>query len=65
MKIIIGETFDKERKLVEKMCIDRYGRHAQIDMGIEGMSELTKALLKYRRNIKYQYNEKDINTNKM
>ena len=31
-------------------AIDRYGSPAQIDMAIEEMSELTKALLKNRRN---------------
>ena len=31
-------------------AIDRYGAPAQIDMAIEEMSELTKALLKNRRN---------------
>ena len=31
-------------------AIDRYGVPAQIDMAIEEMSELTKALLKNRRN---------------
>lgn len=31
-------------------AIDRYGTPAQIDMAIEEMSELTKAILKNRRN---------------
>ena len=35
---------------VLKDAIDRYGAPAQIDMAIEEMSELTKALLKNRRN---------------
>ena len=32
------------------MIIDRYGVSAQVDIAIEEMSELTKALLKNRRN---------------
>lgn len=35
---------------VLKDAIDRYGAPSQIDMAIEEMSELTKALLKNRRN---------------
>ena len=35
---------------VLKNAIDRYGAPAQIDMAIEEMSELTKAILKNRRN---------------
>jgi NTP pyrophosphatase (non-canonical NTP hydrolase) len=36
------------RENLEKI-IDTYGEQAQIDIAIEEMSELTKALLKYRR----------------
>ena len=39
----------KDPKVLED-AIDRYGAPAQIDMAIEEMSELTKALLKNRRN---------------
>lgn len=35
---------------VLKTAVDTYGKEAQTDMMIEGMSELTKALLKHRRN---------------
>lgn len=37
------------RYIVFKRCICEYGTQPQIDMCIEEMSELTKALLKYRR----------------
>ena len=37
------------RKEVLKECIERYGKQPQVDMAIEEMSELTKALLKERR----------------
>lgn len=39
------------RDIVFKRCICEYGTQPQIDMCIEEMSELTKALLKYRRKI--------------
>lgn len=38
-----------KRDTVLKRCICEYGAPAQVDMCIEEMSELTKALLKYRR----------------
>lgn len=38
-----------KRNDVLKRCICEYGAPAQVDMCIEEMSELTKALLKYRR----------------
>lgn len=38
-----------KRPEVLKAAISTYGKEAQIDMAIEEMSELTKALLKYRR----------------
>lgn len=34
---------------IEEKCISHYGADAQVDMAIEEMSELTKALLKLRR----------------
>ena len=37
------------RKEVLQECIERYGKQPQVDMAIEEMSELTKALLKERR----------------
>lgn len=36
-------------KEIWKECVSRYGEDAQVDIAIEEMSELTKALLKYRR----------------
>lgn len=38
-----------KRDTVLKRCICEYSASAQVDMCIEEMSELTKALLKYRR----------------
>lgn len=38
-----------EREQVFLKCIFNYGVPAQVDMAIEEMSELTKALLKFRR----------------
>lgn len=38
----------KDPEVLQK-AISKYGNRAQIDMAIEEMSELTKALLKYRR----------------
>ena len=40
---------NKERDAVFRRCIRDYGTQPQIDMMIEEMSELTKALLKWRR----------------
>lgn len=37
------------RPEVLQECVNTYGAEAQVDMAIEEMSELTKALLKYRR----------------
>lgn len=37
------------RPEVLQECVDTYGAEAQVDMAVEEMSELTKALLKYRR----------------
>lgn len=39
----------EERDAVFRRCICDYGTQAQVDMMIEEMSELTKALLKWRR----------------
>ena len=41
-----------ERDSVMKKCISKYGTKNQMDMCIEEMSELTKAILKYRRKTK-------------
>ena len=41
-------TAEREARILEK-AVDTYGAQAQIDMMIEEMSELTKALCKYRR----------------
>ena len=40
------------KKKIMRKALEIYGSSAQIDMVIEEMSELTKALLKYRRAIK-------------
>ena len=40
-----------DKTKVLKEAIQTYGQNAQIDMAIEEMSELTKALLKYRRSL--------------
>lgn len=37
------------RPEVLQECVDTYGAEAQVDMAVEEMSELTKALFKYRR----------------
>lgn len=39
-------------------CIKTYGADAQVDMCLEEMSELTKALLKYRRKMALNKNQK-------
>ena len=36
---------------VYRRCISQYGEQNQVDMCLEEMSELTKALLKYRRKL--------------
>ena len=41
----------KEKKILQS-AIDIFGDTAQTDMMIEEMSELTKALLKYRRDLR-------------
>lgn len=43
-----------EREIVLQKAILTYGKESQVDMAIEEMSELTKALLKERRNEKEQ-----------
>lgn len=40
---------NEDRDIVFRRCICNYGTHPQIDTMIEEMSELTKALLKWRR----------------
>lgn len=42
-------TFTEEQKQIMDAAIDKYGYDHQIDLAIEEMSELTKALLKHRR----------------
>ena len=39
----------ERRKEIECRAINTYGEQPQVDMTIEEMSELTKAILKYRR----------------
>ena len=41
-------TQEREAKILER-AINTYGAYAQVDMAIEEMAELTKALLKHRR----------------
>ena len=40
---------DDRRKEIEGRAIRIYGENSQVDVAIEEMSELTKAILKYRR----------------
>ena len=40
----------ERRKEIEGRAIRTYGEQPQVDVAIEEMSELTKALLKHRRN---------------
>lgn len=42
--------FDEQEKSILKKAIETYGVNAQIDVAVEEMSELTKALMKDRRN---------------
>ena len=39
---------DDRRKEIEQRAVLTYGENSQVDKAIEEMSELTKALLKYR-----------------
>ena len=41
-------TQEREAKILER-AVKTYGGYAQVDMAIEEMAELTKALLKHRR----------------
>ena len=41
---------DDRRKEIEGRAIRIYGENSQVDKAVEKMSELTKVLLKYRRN---------------
>ena len=43
-----SDAFDVDMKLINE-CVRIYGKSSQVDMAIEEMSELTKALLKERR----------------
>jgi hypothetical protein len=45
----LEEMTDGCRKEIEGRAINTYGEQPQVDMCIEEMSELTKAILKYRR----------------
>ena len=49
--MIKPSDFLGDRYILEK-AVDTYGMESQVDMAIEEMSELTKALLKYRRALK-------------
>lgn len=49
--MIKPSDFLGDRYILEK-AVDTYGNESQVDMAIEEMSELTKALLKYRRALK-------------
>ena len=40
---------EEDREAVYRESIEQYGVSAQVDMAIEEMAELTKALLKFRR----------------
>lgn len=42
-------TFSKEQTAVLKEALDTYGIDKQLDIAIEEMSELTKAIIKHRR----------------
>ena len=42
--------FNEQEKSILKKAIETYGVNAQIDVAVEEMSELTKALMKDRRN---------------
>lgn len=46
--MIKPSDFLGDRYILEK-AVETYGTESQVDMAIEEMSELTKALLKYRR----------------
>lgn len=45
-------TQEREGRILEG-AIAKYGENAQVDMMLEEMSELTKALLKYRRAMRF------------
>ena len=58
-EIIVNEIIndlleERDKKMIEtyKKAIEIFGKESQIDMAIEEMSELTKALLKLRRAVK-------------
>ena len=51
---------DREINILQR-AVDTYGAAAQIDMMIEEMSELTKALCKYRRAVAGDADEGELN----
>mgnify|MGYP005766287787 CR=1 FL=1 len=50
--------FTHEELKILQEAIDHYGEESQLDMAIEEMSELTKAICKYKRAVKER--ERDI-----
>lgn len=44
--------FTHEELKILQEAIDHYGEESQLDMAIEEMSELTKAICKYKRAVK-------------
>ena len=52
-------TRQEQHDIVYRRCICEYGTQPQIDMCIEEMSELTKALLKYRRQMELLFQAED------
>ena len=50
--------FTHEELKIMQEAIDHYGEESQLDMAIEEMSELTKAICKYKRAVKER--ERDI-----
>lgn len=46
--------FTHEETKIMQLAIDHYGEENQLDMAIEEMSELTKAICKYKRLKKIQ-----------
>lgn len=51
-------NFNHEELKILQAVINRYGEENQLDMAIEEMSELTKAICKYKRAVKER--ERDI-----
>ncbi len=46
--------FNEQEKSILQKAIETYGVNAQIDIAVEEMAELTKALMKHRRNEKFK-----------